>query len=99
MHSLNPNAIRSRRNRIKARAKALKLIGDKCLICGSTERLCFHEIHGLNHNKDTEPYYYLKHPENFITLCYYHHKFIHAFADMSDKARQQCLNIASALYN
>jgi hypothetical protein len=82
---------------------ALKLIGDKCVICGSIKHLCFHEIHGIPH-KNTQSYFYLKHPENFVTLCNLHHKLIHMLGEMSYKEAfkilllveqlQKCLNWA-----
>jgi len=65
------------------RQKLLNLIGDKCLICGSTKRLIFHEINGKNHltNGTSAFIYYFDHYKDFITLCYFHHKFLHQFAE------------------
>jgi hypothetical protein len=60
---------------IKYKTILLKLIGDKCVICGSTEHLFFHEIHGVPHRLTIK--YYREHYQDFITLCYKHHRIIH----------------------
>jgi hypothetical protein len=86
--SFKPVAIRHRKYRLKNRIKLLKLIGDKCLICNSTEHLIFHEIHGTPH-KNTEPTFYLKNPQNFVTLCYFHHRLVHALMDLNPDAREK----------
>ena len=74
--------------RTKNRERLLSLIGDKCLICNSTEHLIFHEIHGTPH-KNTEPTFYLKNPQNFVTLCYFHHRLVHALMDLNPDAREK----------
>jgi len=72
----------------KIRQQLLNIIGDKCFICNSTSRICFHEIHGIPH-KNCKPNFYLSHPQDFIPLCYYHHKLIHALNDLSPESREK----------
>lgn len=79
------------------RQLALSIIGDKCLICNTIKRLQFHEIHGKKHNEHCHINYYLKQPENFITLCYYHHKLIHLLVNLTPEQLKECLRIASNL--
>jgi hypothetical protein len=69
----------------KRKESNLKLIGDKCFICDSINHLCFHEIHGINHNYNTHADFYFGHPQDFIPLCYFHHKLIHALGELQDK--------------
>lgn len=69
------------------RKEALKLIGDKCIICGySGKKLTFHEIHGEKHHRGMK--YYLDHPKDFVPLCYPHHKFFHLLAGLTEKDRK-----------
>jgi hypothetical protein len=75
------------RNRLKnkIRKKVLSLIGDKCIICGSQNRIQIHEIHGKKHMllRDGEKKYYeyvKAHEKDFVSLCYYHHAFLHDVA-------------------
>jgi hypothetical protein len=83
---------RGRKYKARNKQKAFSLIGDKCVICGSTKRLCFHEKHGINHNKETS-----FHPEDFITLCYLHHRFIHTLAQMSNETRTRAVELAEQI--
>lgn len=64
------------------RNELLKLIGDKCVICNTTKHLVFHEIHGKPHlTNGTEAFkYYIENYKDFITLCTFHHRFLHQFA-------------------
>lgn len=64
-----------RENEHQRRIKIIQLIGDRCIFCDLTERLIFHEIHGLTHRYT--PKYYREHPQDFITLCLKHHKAVH----------------------
>ena len=58
----------------EVRQYLLTIIGDKCDVCGSTENLHFHEIHGKKHPYGTGRFkYYLEHASDFITLCQIHH--------------------------
>jgi len=85
-------------NHKKGRNKVKAIIGDKCIICNSIKRLCFHEIHGIPH-KSTNYQIYLKNPQNFIPLCYYHHKIIHALGDMSIIQLIKALKLMELLRN
>jgi len=51
-------------------------IGDECLICGSKEKLYFHEIHDVRH--PTTFKYYIAHLKDFIPLCSRHHQKMHS---------------------
>lgn len=59
----------------KARMELLQLIGDKCLKCGATGKIHFHEKHGVNH--PTEDSYYREHIGDFIPLCSDCHMTVH----------------------
>jgi 5-methylcytosine-specific restriction endonuclease McrA len=65
----NPDARREAKEkcRIKTLLHAFELIGKKCAECGSTQNLQFHEIHNKRHPEN--PWYYVKHFKDFITLC------------------------------
>jgi hypothetical protein len=66
------------------------LIGNTCFICGSKEHICFHEKHGLNHEKyhgSCGYPYYLQHHEDFIPLCYQCHKLVHGLKRNVDKVK------------
>lgn len=93
--------IRKNRKREKDRKLALTLIGDKCVICNSTKKLIFHEKYGNRHNNETHPSFYLKHPENFITLCFDHHKLIHGLGETIDNIEQlnKAIEISKLLKN
>ena len=66
--------------RQKLMAKARKLIGDKCLFCGKLwnpslpKLFAFHEIYGKKH--ELCPQIHLKHPEDFIPLCFHCHRML-----------------------
>ncbi len=73
----------SRKSRIKTRIKQNKqideLLGTSCIICDRDYKLISHRKDGISHNsngymmrKDV-----LKHPEEFVRLCYGCHKGIH----------------------
>lgn len=66
-------------NRLKIRLEIEKKIGNKCIICGSHEKLSFHEINGKPHytnQKASQDKYYLDNWKDFVPLCQKHHRFI-----------------------
>lgn len=68
------------KERIKSRRYALrdyclKHIGSICVVCGSSEKICFHEIHGKRHEKDLS--YVKNNSKDFIPLCSNHHNVLH----------------------
>lgn len=69
----------ARKSRIKRqqrlKERALKLVGTKCIICGTKNNLHFHEIHGKDHARNI--YYVINHPEDFIVICPAHHGILH----------------------
>lgn len=86
------------------RQEALNLIGIKCLICGSTDRLCFHEIHGKPHlnKKDStqaELRYYIEHYKDFISLCQKHHSLIHYLNGLTEEQLRTALEYSKAIVN
>lgn len=86
------------------RQKALDLIGSKCVICGSSERIVFHEIHGIPHlnNKDStraELRYYIEHFQDFISLCQKHHTLIHYLNGLNDEQLRKALGYSKIIVN
>jgi hypothetical protein len=67
-------------NQERYREKALSLIGSKCVICDSSERICFHEIHNKNHPRND--CYVIKHYQDFIPLCMSHHSTLHRLIEL-----------------
>jgi hypothetical protein len=61
---------------IEFKRKLCELVGDKCVICGSTKRLCYHEIHGKPHPSRK---YVLDHYKDFVALCSGCHVGLHRF--------------------
>lgn len=57
------------------RQKVKDLFQKKCLSCETTETLLFHEIHWKKHPINLS--YYIKHKEDFITLCNVCHRGFH----------------------
>lgn len=86
---------RSINDKHKKRELALKLIGDKCFICNSIKHLEFHEIYGKRH--ETRAKYYLKHINDFIPLCNYHHSAIHFLAIDTDLGIIKVLRLVQLL--
>lgn len=83
-----------RKKRKKIRTTVKKLIGDTCLVCGSTENICFHEIHGKNHSFDNFNKlitydkiiaYIVKNYQDFRPICRKHHYILHTIAEISNK--------------
>ena len=62
----------------KYREECEKLIGDKCIICESSD-VDFHEIHGKKHI--CSPCWIRHHSEDFIPLCGKHHKTLHGLIE------------------
>lgn len=72
------------------------LIGRKCVVCGSTDRINFHEIHGKDHSKNSnwqDFKYYKEHPEDFVPLCYKHHKSLHALFDLKEEQIKKFIDL------
>jgi predicted HNH restriction endonuclease len=61
------------------RKELLKIIGNKCYICGSTKNICFHEIYGKFH-QTSDFRYIINHKEDFVPLCNHHHVALHRIA-------------------
>jgi hypothetical protein len=74
----------------------LKLIGDHCIICGTTKHLTFHEIHGLTHRYKLK--YYCEHSQDFITLCRTHHNAVHIINEYPEVVNYKFKSLALALY-
>jgi len=59
---------------------AENIIGNSCKICGESQNLQFHEIHGKNHLVsywEARYYYYFENSADFVPLCRKCHKIIH----------------------
>jgi len=73
-----------RKQRDKLKAKINEEFGSSCIICGQTDYLVLHQInfeeHRIVKQGNTNMRYYLKHPTEFIQLCYWCHKILHVFA-------------------
>ena len=69
----------------RTRLELEKLIGNRCILCGSTNRIHFHEIHGKKHPRTTEGAlkYYTEHKNDFVPLCMKHHSVLHLLAKSS----------------
>lgn len=52
-----------------------QILGIKCVICGRTDTLICHEIHGKPHSFRRN--YILSHPEDFARLCRRCHNHLH----------------------
>jgi len=71
----------SRQNERVLRSFAVILIGNTCQICGTTQNVAFHEIHGKNHNQNSyrlRIYYYLENAGDFVPICLKCHRFLHS---------------------
>jgi len=68
------------KNYLKVLRKKIEvLLGNKCSICGSSKRLCCHEIHGKSHRSNPNPIYIVNHYKDFVRLCSHCHRAIHWF--------------------
>jgi len=79
----------------KLRQKLLSIVGSRCLICGTSENVHFHEIHGEPHDS-ANLCQTLKRPQDFIPLCYSHHKLVHFLATVQSDKQLECAVILSA---
>lgn len=70
----------------KRRKEVEKIIGTQCLICGSTKKVCFHEIHGKPH-PHARYRYVLNHPEDFVPLCFDCHEALHRYVKIKNKKK------------
>lgn len=78
----------NRNFRKKRYVKARKLIGDTCIICGSKDKIKFHEIYGKSHYGYETSCYILNHKEDFIPLCRDCHRAIHQLAGKQIKLKK-----------
>lgn len=78
---LEQNKIYRRKRYREFREEAKKLVGNKCIICGFENRICFHEIYGKDHtfNGDWQKSlrYIIKHHKDFVPLCRPCHTALH----------------------
>lgn len=59
----------------KCRKECEELIGNRCIICGSLNSICFHEIHGKKHPRHGCSIRH--HSQDFIPICKRHHIALH----------------------
>lgn len=79
----------------KLRERLLNQFGERCLICGSTEDIHFHEIYGEPHDS-ANLYQTLKRPQDFVPLCFPHHKLVHFLATVqSDKELERAVILSA----
>ena len=64
-------------------------LGTKCVICGSTENLVCHEIHGKTHSY--KPNYVLSHIEDFTRLCRGCHLLLHRLYNSHRQIKMEAL--------
>lgn len=95
-NNLDRLRLRGRTNYNTQRDKARKLIGDKCIICGySGIKLTFHEIHGKVHRGGWK--YYINNYQDFVPLCYPHHRLLHYFIRLTLDERKVYISLCSKL--
>ena len=68
--------------REKLVCKVNQILGIECVICGSTEKLFYHEIHGKPHTNTMS--YILKHIEDFTRLCQKCHINLHHLVNQTN---------------
>jgi hypothetical protein len=79
----------------KLRQKLLLIIGSRCIICNSTENIIFHEIYGKEHDTGNL-WTTLKRPQDFLPLCFPHHKLIHFLTTIqSDKELERAVILSA----
>jgi hypothetical protein len=59
----------------RGRKELMKILGNKCILCGSQKKLRFHEIHGKPHSTHAKDI--LKHIEDFVPICQKCHRCFH----------------------
>jgi len=78
---------RNEKYRQQRREELFSLIGRKCIVCGTEEKLHFHEVHGKDHQQSNpfKDYKYIEtHYKDFIPLCNKHHFIIHGLVEHCD---------------
>lgn len=80
----------------KQREEIKRKLGSKCVICGKTEKLVAHEVHGKPHNQ-TKYWFTLKHIEDFVLLCKKHHEMVHALAKLTELQVEKALQFAKKI--
>lgn len=73
----NPEKCREtcRNNSRKYKGQIEEILGTKCVVCGSRDKIECHEIYGKKH--PTNSIYILNHIEDFVCLCHWCHSFVH----------------------
>jgi len=71
------------------RKEAYKVLGGKCVFCGSQENLNFHQKSGEGHGGKRVWRLVLKYPEQFVLLCNRHHMYLHGMARFIKEANVQ----------
>jgi hypothetical protein len=61
---------------------AENLIGNRCILCNTLKKVCFHEKNGKNHYIRNKGYvsnlrFYIENYQDFVPLCSYCHKEVH----------------------
>ena len=82
----------NRKKRERYRQKMIELIGDRCIICGSTEKLCFHEKYFRPHEHESVVYI-IKHYKDFLPVCSRHHWLIHRLKECTEEERKKILSL------
>lgn len=88
----------SKKDRKVKRAKIRSILGTKCVVCGSTKRIIFHEIHGKSHDQ-ANLNYTLKHIEDFVSLCWCCHIALHNLARNGKLNLKEFLRLRKILRN
>lgn len=61
----------------RIRKLADEIFGTECYLCERKINVGLHEIHGLKHDLSFTQALAVKHPEDFVRLCYPCHKAVH----------------------
>lgn len=83
--------------RKRKRKEIMKQIGDKCIVCGSSQKIRFHEIHGKEHHDYSRYGYVLSHIEDFVPMCRDCHRALHQLGEKVDIG--EFLRLRSILLN
>ena len=84
----------------KRRTELEIVIGNKCIVCGSTKHIVFHEIHGKKHplprgDSKRIHFFMLEHKEDFVPLCFKCHSTIHYLAFQNREKAIELIRITS----
>lgn len=90
-------ARKSRKYKRTRRLKCLRELGDKCIICGSTKKIKFHEIYGKDHDKYEAWGYVLKHLKDFVPMCRDCHRALHHLAKKRKMDMEEFLRLLALL--